>query len=130
MKGVKQFVDDQIYYLIEFPVADFLRFLGGNPKSTYQRREVLDFLTSLPRFPPLVNKFSEIEFRSSIIFPLVKVRKQSRSWIVRIAQKSIDINFLSQSVDGIQELDSKQRTIFLRFLSIGKSLKMEKTMKF
>ena len=84
-KGVKQFIDDQIYYLIEFPVADFQRFLGKNPKSSYQRSKVLDFLTSLQGFPPLVNKFSEIEFRSSVMFPLVKLRKQSRSWIVKIA---------------------------------------------
>ncbi len=85
LKGVKQFVDDQIYYLIEFPVADFLRFLGENSKSSYQRRKVLDFLNSLQGFSPPVEQFSEVEFRSSVMFPLVKLRKESRSWILKIA---------------------------------------------
>jgi hypothetical protein len=85
LKGVKQFVDDQIYYLIEFPVADFLRFLGKNPKSSYQQRKVLDFLKSLQGFPPIVEQFSEIEFRSSVMFPMLKLRKESRSWILKIA---------------------------------------------
>ena len=85
LKGVKQFIDDQIYYLIEFPVSDFLRFLGENPKSSYQRRKVLDFLNSLQGLPPLVEQFSEVEFRSSVMFPLVKLRKESRSWILKIA---------------------------------------------
>ena len=33
----------------------------------------------------LVEQFSEIEFRSSIMFPVVKLTKESRSWILRIA---------------------------------------------
>jgi hypothetical protein len=85
LTGVKQFVDDQIYYLIKFPVADFIRFLGENPKSSYQRKKVLDFLNSLQGFPPLVEQFSEVEFRSSVMFPLVKLRKENRSWILKIA---------------------------------------------
>ena len=85
LKGIKQFVDDQIYYLIEFPVADFQRFLGRNPKSSYQRSKLLDFLTSLQTLPPLIEKFSDIEFRSSVMFPLFKLRKQGRSWVLRVA---------------------------------------------
>ena len=85
LKGIKQFVDDQIYYLIEFPNADFQRFLGRNPKSSYQRSKLLDFLTSLQTLPPLIEKFSDIEFRSSVMFPLFKLRKQGRSWVLRIA---------------------------------------------
>ena len=54
LKGIKQFVDDQIYYLIEFPVADFQQFLGRNSKSSYQRSKLLDFLTSLQTLPHLL----------------------------------------------------------------------------
>ena len=85
MKGRKQFVDDQIYYLIEFPVANFQRFLRRNPKSSYQRSKLLDFLISLQTLPTLIEKFSDIEFRSSVMFPLFKLRKQGRSWVLRIA---------------------------------------------
>jgi hypothetical protein len=85
MEGLCQFIDDQVYYIIEFPVVDFLRFLGKDLKSTYQRNKVLDFLKSLQDLPPFVEKFSEIEFRSSIMFPLLKLRKTHQLWIFRIA---------------------------------------------
>lgn len=85
MKGIKQFVDDQIYYLIEFLIVDFQRFLGRNTKSSYQRSKLVNFLTSLQTLPPIIEKFSDIEFRSSVMFPLFKLRKQSRSWVLRIA---------------------------------------------
>ena len=42
-------------------------------------------MNSLQGLPPLVEEFSEIEFRSSVMFPLVKLRKESRSWILKIA---------------------------------------------
>ena len=45
LEALKQFINDQVYYLIEFPVADFLRFTGVNEKSQYQRTKVLKFLT-------------------------------------------------------------------------------------
>jgi len=32
----KQFVDDQVYYVMEFAMMDFISFRGGNAKSTYQ----------------------------------------------------------------------------------------------
>ncbi len=47
MEGLAQFLDDQVYYIVEFSVVDFLRFLEKNPKSTYQRNKVLNFLKSL-----------------------------------------------------------------------------------
>lgn len=85
MEGFRQFIDDQVYYIVEFPVVDFLRFLGKDPKSTYQRNKVLDFLKGLQNLPPFVDKFSEIEFRSSIMFPLLKLTKKHQLWIFRIA---------------------------------------------
>ena len=42
--GPKQFIDDQVYYLIEFPAADYAKCMGINPKSTYQRRKILALL--------------------------------------------------------------------------------------
>ena len=85
MEGFRQFIDDQVYYIVEFPVVDFLRFLGKNPKSTYQRNKVLTFLKSLQDLPPFIERFSEIEFRSSIMFPLLKLTKKHGSWIIKIS---------------------------------------------
>lgn len=81
----KQFVDDQVYYRIEFPLVDFIRFIGGNDKSTYQRTKALNFLKSLQELKPLLQKFSDTHFRSSVIFPYLKLEKQNRLWIVRMA---------------------------------------------
>lgn len=66
-------------------VVDFLRFLGKDPKSTYQRNKVLDFLKNLQDLPFFVEKLSEIEFRSSIMFPLLKLTKTHQFWIFTIA---------------------------------------------
>lgn len=85
IESSRQFIDDQVYYMIEFPVVDFIRFLGKNPKSTYQRNKVLDFLKGLQDFPPFVERFSDIEFQSSIMFPLLKLTKKDQLWIFRIA---------------------------------------------
>ena len=84
-EGVKQCIDDQTYYIVEFCVVDFIRFLGKDPKSSYQRSKLLEFFKSLQKLPPFVDKFSDMEFRSSIMFPLVKLSKQGRSWILKVA---------------------------------------------
>ena len=81
----KQFIDDQVYYVMEFAVMDFISFRGGNAKSTYQRTKALEFLTSLQDIKPLIQKFSNNEFRSSVIFPYLKLTKQNRRWVVIMA---------------------------------------------
>jgi hypothetical protein len=81
----RQFIDDQSYCVIEFPVIDFIGFTGGNMKSTYQRTKALDFFTSLQEIKPLIQKFSNNEFRRSVMFPYLKLKKQNRRWIVRMA---------------------------------------------
>ena len=81
----RQFLDDQAYCVIEFAVIDFLGFTGGNTKSTYQRTKALEFLSSLQDIKPLIQKFSNEEFRRSVMFPYVKLKKQNRRWTVTMA---------------------------------------------
>jgi DNA relaxase NicK len=78
----KQFIDDQVYYLMEFAVMDFISFRGGKAKSTYQRTKALEFLTSLQDIKPLIQKFSNNEFRRSVMFPYLKLTKQNRQWTI------------------------------------------------
>jgi hypothetical protein len=63
-------------------VRDFIGFTGGNMKSTYQRTKALEFLTSLQDIKPLIQKFSNEEFRRSVMFPYLipylKLKKQNR----------------------------------------------------
>jgi len=80
----KQFINDQAYCVIEFSVMDFISFTGGNTKSTYQRTKALEFLTSLQDLKPLIQKFSDNEFRRSVMFLYLKLTKQNRRWTITI----------------------------------------------
>jgi hypothetical protein len=64
---------------------DFISFTGNNARSTYQRRKALDFFANLQEIKPLIQKFSSYEFRRSVMFPYLKLRKQNRLWTLRIA---------------------------------------------
>lgn len=81
----KQFIDDQVYYVMEFTVMEFISFTGGNAKSTYQRTKALEFLTSLQDLKPLIQKFSNNESRRSVMFPYLKLTKQNRRWTIVMA---------------------------------------------
>ena len=78
----RQFINDQAYYVLEFSVMDFISFTGSNTKSTYQRTKALEFLTSLQDLKPLIQKFSDNEFRRSVMFPYLKLTKQNRRCII------------------------------------------------
>jgi len=81
----RQFINDQTYYVLEFSVMDFISFTGSNTKSTYQRTQALEFLTSLQDLKPLIQKFSENEFRRSVMFPYLKLTKKNRRWTITMA---------------------------------------------
>ena len=81
----RQFLDDQAYCIVEFAVMNFISFRGNNPRSTYQRNKALDFFASLQNIKPLIQKFSSNEFRRSVMFPYLKLRKQNRRWAVKMA---------------------------------------------
>jgi hypothetical protein len=44
----------------------------------------MEFFKDLQELPPFVEKFSDSEFQSSIMFPLLKLTKQGRSWFLKI----------------------------------------------
>ena len=74
----KQFLDDQVYYLVTFPVMDLTRYLGLNERSHYQRNKILEILQSLQRVKPVLDNLDDIYFRSSVIFPYIKVQKKGQ----------------------------------------------------
>ena len=84
-EGKRECINDRVHYIIEFSIVDFLHFLGKDVKSTYQRTKIMKFFKDLQELPPFVEKFSDSEFQSSIMFPLIKVTKQDRSWFLKIA---------------------------------------------
>ena len=84
-KAVEESVNGQVYFVITFRVRDFISFKKGNPNLTDHREKTLFFLRSLQKLPPLIQTFSDLEFRSSLMFPVVNLRKEKRSWILSIA---------------------------------------------
>ena len=65
--------------------VEFISFTGGNAKSTYQRTKALEFLTSLQDIKPLIQRFSNNEFRRSVMFPYLKLTKQNKRWTIIMA---------------------------------------------
>lgn len=83
LEGVEERLGNQIYYLIEFPLIEFMVFLKA--KTKYQRSKTLDFLKSLQKLDPLTTNFSDILFRSSIAFPYLEIEKQGKFWVVQVS---------------------------------------------
>lgn len=51
----------------------------------YGGKKMLFFLRSLQKLSPLIQMFSDLEFRSFLMFLVVNLRKEKRSWILSIA---------------------------------------------
>lgn len=78
LKYDRQLIDAQAYCVVEFALMDFIKFINCDPKSSYQRNKVLDFFISLQNIKPLIQKFSNEEFRRSVMFPYLNLRKQNK----------------------------------------------------
>ena len=44
----------------------------------------MEFFKDLQKFSPFVERFSDSEFQSLIMFPLLKLTKQGQSWFLKI----------------------------------------------
>lgn len=83
-EGSKFFVEDQVYYSFTFPLDKFLMFTGVGEK--YQHGKALKFFRSLQDLKPLVQKFSDYHFRSSVIFPYLNLERETgKAQLVKIA---------------------------------------------
>jgi hypothetical protein len=74
---------DQEYQILSFKFRDFLTFIGTNG-NYYQVQKLGDFLKSLQTLPPMLRVLSKDCFRSTNIFPYIKVFKK-KSWYVQLA---------------------------------------------
>jgi hypothetical protein len=75
----------QAYYLVTFPLMEFIRYIGLNPKSHSQRTKVLNILTTLQMLEPIIQSFNDLSFQSSLIVPAFNIKKKKNKWIVSIA---------------------------------------------
>jgi len=74
----------QKYYVIQFPVREFMDFLKIENKNHYQLKKVIDFLHDLQNNIPPVTIFSDNYFRSAASIPFVEIQKEHKSLVAKV----------------------------------------------
>lgn len=123
----RQFIDDQVYCVIEFAVMDFIGFIGGNMKSMYQRTKALEFFRSLQEIKPLIQKFSNEEFRRSVMFPYLKLKKQLIDSVSilkdsQLIENEFSLTFKNGSSNKVRHQTKKVEDLSPEMLSKSESL--------
>ena len=67
-------------------MIEFLRFIGRDEKSHYQRTKILKVIQSFQTLDPILEKLSNNCFRSSILFPTLQIEKKGKrkTWVVTL----------------------------------------------
>ena len=73
----KEILNGELYYTFSFPLVDFARRIDLHPLDTYQRKKLLTFFYQLQGLPPIYQWFSDFEFRSSLLFPVIRIKNQT-----------------------------------------------------
>ena len=79
------FIDEQIYYLVQAPLSQFIAYLGMTHTNHRHRTKTLSILHDLQTLQPILENFDDCEFRSSVSFPYFKIKKKGKIWILTIA---------------------------------------------
>jgi hypothetical protein len=74
---------DRDYNIFQFPVNNFLEFMGKPKNNHYQIKKLIEFLKSLQGIRPIIENFSDGGFRSYVVFPYVKIERK-KSWFVEL----------------------------------------------
>jgi hypothetical protein len=80
----EKYLLSQKYYLIQFPVKEFMDFIKIENKNHYQLKKVIDFLQDLQRNIPPVTIFSDDYFRSVAGIPFVEIQKKHKFLIAKV----------------------------------------------
>jgi hypothetical protein len=78
------FLESLNIVVVKFALVDFLKFLGKNEKSTYQREKVGKFLNNLLDLTPLRIKVSDVKFENFHFCSFVGLEKVKNTWLVEL----------------------------------------------
>ena len=78
------YIENLNIVIVKFALVDFLKFLGKNDKSTYQREKVGKFLNNLLDLRPLRIKVSDIKFENFHFCSFVGLEKVKNRWLVEL----------------------------------------------
>lgn len=70
-------INGEILNTFSFSLTEFAKQIGLHPLNSYQRKNLLEFFCKLQDLPPIYQWFSDSEFRSPIIFPIIRVTNQN-----------------------------------------------------
>lgn len=74
---LKDKVNQDVLYTFTFSLTEFAKQVGLHPLNSYQRTKLLKFFFKLQGLPPIYRWFSDSEFRSFIVFPIIRVRNKT-----------------------------------------------------
>jgi hypothetical protein len=72
--------------MVRFPLSDFIRYIGVDHTSHYQRKKALQIFKDLEAFQIFklqtftLEDFDDFKFCSSVSIPYLKVKKNGRLW--------------------------------------------------
>lgn len=93
----KTIIQNQVYYTLKFSLTDFAKKINVNTDSTYQRRKLIQFFESLQKLPSYTEWFSDSEFISLLMFPILEINNENNyshtKLIVRISMSEKLYNY-------------------------------------
>jgi hypothetical protein len=89
----KEILNQELYYTFRFPLVDFAKQIDLHPLSTYQRKKLLEFFYQLQGFPNIFNWFSDLEFRSILLFPVIRIENKTSKHTKLIIHITISESF-------------------------------------
>lgn len=123
--GQKESLGDINYYRIEFPMRDFLDFIGL--KGHYQRQRILQFLRMNT---PIIEFFEDDSFRSYLPFPQIELDNSKKISVLRVwVQEALyfcrySFLFPTEFIQEHGKTDLKLKLQFIRILT-NSSIKKE-----
>lgn len=78
------FVNSINIAIVEFPITDFLRFIGKNPRNTYHREKYMSFFLNLLELEPLKIKINDNKFVAFTFCHWVGLEKRKNTWFVEL----------------------------------------------
>lgn len=81
----KTIIKGKVYYELEFPLVEFIKFIGVKIKKQSERVKLINYFDELQTLKPIVYVFSNVGFRSYVCFPYAGcVNPTGRRWIVEV----------------------------------------------
>lgn len=81
----KQKIKNKLYYILKFPLSDFINFTGIKITKQCQREKIIGYFKQLQKLDPIAKEFNDQSFQSYVCFPYVECHNSfGNSWNIEI----------------------------------------------